>query len=240
MAKNLCKSLFSHVPQFLQGLFISVALIAKHTDNLHELGTSIITSRLPLLYGKKRALLKDVDENFIGLVFLILPHFIVRCSLWLGGRLIGGPSPPFPFASAEDYYRWASSHDIAGDVKVPLLVIHAEDDPIVQEIPCPTQESPYVSVFVTPGGGHLGWFESSPSARWFGKPDRWFRRPVLEWLQATAERDLLPLATKPPSPVFESIHGFVSEVGRSEVAYRVISIGKTVGGVHGSGLLAGL
>ena len=45
-------------------------------------------------------------------------------------RLAGGSSPPFPFASARDYYTAASSHKVLGDIRVPFLAVSSADDPI--------------------------------------------------------------------------------------------------------------
>src|ERR1700760_4310996 len=38
----------------------------------------------------------------------------------------GSSSPPFPFATADDYYRWASSHNAINDIRIPYLAISAD------------------------------------------------------------------------------------------------------------------
>ena len=39
------------------------------------------------------------------------------------------------FRDQGDFYRWASSHTVLSDVRVPLLAMNADDDPIVREFP---------------------------------------------------------------------------------------------------------
>ncbi|KAF7312384.1 AB hydrolase-1 domain-containing protein [Mycena indigotica] len=91
-----------------------------------------------------------------------------------------GDTPPFPFNSVHEYYAWASSHEVAADVRVPCLTINAADDPVVQRVQMPgadAQNNGYVVTAITESGGHLGWF--------FGRKGRkrWTTKPVLEWLQ---------------------------------------------------------
>ncbi|CAK5269360.1 unnamed protein product [Mycena citricolor] len=88
-----------------------------------------------------------------------------------------GDIPPFPFKSVDDYYTWASSHEIAQQIRVPCLTINAQDDPVVQRVQTPKQNEFVVSV-LTRSGGHLGWFQRG------GRPGaRWTTKPVLEWLE---------------------------------------------------------
>ncbi|KAJ7650145.1 Alpha/Beta hydrolase protein [Roridomyces roridus] len=87
---------------------------------------------------------------------------------------------PFPFPSFREYYTWASSHDIADAVRVPVLTINAADDPIVRRVQTPDskgRENRWVVCAVTPMGGHLGWFAKGKGKR------RWTTGPVLEWME---------------------------------------------------------
>jgi predicted alpha/beta-fold hydrolase len=71
----------------------------------------------------------------------------------------------------EDYYKNSSPRNFLADVEVPLLIIHAEDDPI-----CPASEmdelaeiaadNPNVEVWMMPAGNHClfryldkGWYD---------------------------------------------------------------------------------
>jgi predicted alpha/beta-fold hydrolase len=97
----------------------------------------------------------------------------------------------FGYPTVGAYYRDASSVDNLLKVRVPVLVVHAGDDPIAPGEAIPfdevgasvkyvgvtavakrelqVQANPYVFMAVTEGGGHLSWFEWG-GGRWFGKP----------------------------------------------------------------------
>lgn len=85
-------------------------------------------------------------------------------------RYVQGPTWGYPTEGA--YYRDASSVDASMGIRVPLLAIHAADDPIVCDEALPFEEvqvTPYIVLCVTSLGGHLGWFETG-GGRWFVKP----------------------------------------------------------------------
>lgn len=152
-------------------------------------------------------------------------------------RLIGGPSPPFPFARAEDYYIWASSHHVLGDIRVPHLCLNANDDPIVTVLPVQEGQDalgPWIVFGTTKKGGHLGWFEQGSSA---DHPHRWFHRPVLEWLKTMGDEFVAP---KREYPGVEEVDGLIAEVGNHAIAYRVLESTGHIVGVEGEeGLLKG-
>jgi hypothetical protein len=69
------------------------------------------------------------------------------------------------FASGEDYWRRASAGPLIGGVRAPLLVLAAEDDPIVPSLVIPREaiaRNPHVSLETTPRGGHVGFVAGSP------------------------------------------------------------------------------
>lgn len=106
-------------------------------------------------------------------------------------RKVGGPQPPFPFSSADEYYAYAGSHQLIENVAVPTLGINAFDDPVVHGSALPftqVQKGSHVQLAVTGGGGHLGWFDGP-----FWSKTRWVRIPIAEFLAAGA-RDLAPRA----------------------------------------------
>ncbi|KAF8321400.1 Alpha/Beta hydrolase protein, partial [Cantharellus anzutake] len=97
--------------------------------------------------------------------------------------IIGGAPPVFPHARVEDFYKWASCAEDVLNVRVPLLCVNADDDPIVKELPdneVKQNDAGWVTLVVTKGGGHLGWFEKDAKRRWITKP-------VVEWLKAINE-----------------------------------------------------
>ena len=130
-------------------------------------------------------------------------------------RIGGGSSPPWPFASALDYYEYASSHKVLGNVRIPFLSINAADDPVVQEIPVDAKENEWVVMVVTPNGGHLGWFESDGG---WGQVRRWVCTPVIEWLRATSE-DVCRNGQNRKK--LQEINGFLTEVGSEGLGCKV-------------------
>ncbi|KAH7882559.1 AB-hydrolase YheT [Phlebopus sp. FC_14] len=127
----------------------------------------------------------------------------------------GGPSPPWPFESATEYYRYASSHKVLGSVRVPFLAISSADDAVVRENPKDGGGSQWVVLATTSHGGHCSWLESDGG--WF-TVRRWVARPALEWLHATAEdfvRD------RPRHHLLEA-DGFLTEAGKENLGCKVV------------------
>jgi uncharacterized protein len=147
----------------------------------------------------------------------------------------GGSTPPFPFETADDYYRWASSHNVVNDIRVPYLAINADDDPIVQDIPLGAVENGYVVMELTAGGGHLGWFQSG---HWL-PIERWTTRPVLEWFKLTGD-DMVHGATE-ESNVFQDNDGFLREGSRPNLGCKELQDGGVLDWTTGEvGILQGL
>jgi predicted alpha/beta-fold hydrolase len=68
-------------------------------------------------------------------------------------------APHFGFAGASDYYHRASAMRVIERIRVPALVITAEDDPFVPAAPfreARVTANPAIEVIVTPHGGHCG------------------------------------------------------------------------------------
>ncbi|KAF5358686.1 hypothetical protein D9758_007658 [Tetrapyrgos nigripes] len=80
----------------------------------------------------------------------------------------------------QEYYAAEGSHDALKEIRRPLLAINAADDPVVQSFPKTQEEidSDWTTMVITPGGGHLGWFE--PVAWDVTGTKRWTTKPVLE------------------------------------------------------------
>lgn len=131
-------------------------------------------------------------------------------------RVTGGPAPDFPFATAVDYYEWASSHRKLVDVQIPFVAINAADDPVVHYSPKPANG--WTAIAVTAKGGHLGWFERDKRG---GKFTRWIRKPVLEWLSA-AGTDMVHDFVREKAVIM--VDGFVTEEGRPHLGCREIDI----------------
>jgi hypothetical protein len=68
-------------------------------------------------------------------------------------------APYFNFASAEDYYHRASAMRVVDRIRVPTLVIAAEDDPFVPSQPFGDPRvagNPAIDLRLSPHGGHCG------------------------------------------------------------------------------------
>ena len=78
-------------------------------------------------------------------------------------------APMHGFASAEDYYERVSAGPVIERIRLPTLLIHAEDDPMV---PADTvrkwldRAPPALEQAWTERGGHLGWFAGMSEAHW--------------------------------------------------------------------------
>lgn len=131
-------------------------------------------------------------------------------------RIGGGPSPPWPFASASEYYEYASSHKVLGNIRIPFLSINAADDPVVQEVPMEAKDNEWVVTVLTSNGGHLGWFESDDG---WSQVRRWVCTPVIEWLRATAE-DVC--RNRQNTKMLREVDGFLMEVGLERLGCKVV------------------
>ncbi|KAI0374786.1 AB-hydrolase YheT [Pilatotrama ljubarskyi] len=190
-------------------------VVARHMEALSKFPDSLAWKAVKAASVKKNMTLLEFDDTVT--------------------RVVGGSSPPFPFPTAHDYYRAASSHRVLGDIRVPFLALNAEDDPIVSSFPVGEADNGWVVLGRTNGGGHLGWFEAGGH---FGELHRWIRKPVLEWVHAMGD-DLVPEGER-GRPTHE-VDGFLKEIGRDDIGCKEIEGGGHVVGVEGEeGLLAGL
>jgi predicted alpha/beta-fold hydrolase len=68
-------------------------------------------------------------------------------------------APYFGFRNAEDYYHRASAMRVIERVRVPTLIITAEDDPFVPSAPFHDPKvtgNPHIDLRINPHGGHCG------------------------------------------------------------------------------------
>ncbi|KAH9944761.1 AB-hydrolase YheT [Amylocystis lapponica] len=191
-----------------------VKLIKRHAHIASAFPAHPFSAALPRALAMRSPVLEDFDNAVT--------------------RIGGGPSPPFPFATARKYYVWASSDRKLRDVRVPLLALNAADDPIVQVVPVDAGNG-WVVIGVTKGGGHLGWFEAGGR-----RVKRWMSRPVVEWIRAVAE-DLVVEGLEGRVKPLHEVDGFLKEEGRDDIGCKVADGGGHVVGVEGEGgLFAGL
>jgi predicted alpha/beta-fold hydrolase len=89
-------------------------------------------------------------------------------------------APHHGFAGAADYYHRASAMRVIDRIRVPALIITAEDDPFVPSAPFQdplVTGNPNVHVVITPGGGHCAFVEM-PEAGYDGY---WAEREIVRF-----------------------------------------------------------
>lgn len=98
-------------------------------------------------------------------------------SFWdFDGRIT---APLHGFASAQDYYRRCSSRYFLGDIRLPTLIIQAQNDPFVypHSLPESNELSASTEFELHQRGGHVGFVEGTP---W--RPGYYLERRIPEWL----------------------------------------------------------
>ncbi len=87
-------------------------------------------------------------------------------------------APLFGFGTAENYYRTQSAQHFLRDIRVPALIVTAQDDPLVpfEMFDHPAlRENPALTLAATKHGGHLGFLARSG-------PRFWVEKFVLHWI----------------------------------------------------------
>jgi predicted alpha/beta-fold hydrolase len=98
-------------------------------------------------------------------------------------------APANGFRDAEDYYYRASSLRVAARIRIPTLIIHAEDDPFIPIAPLRDSafaDNPYILLVAPKHGGHVAFISETLN----GDEDRfWAENRVLEFCKLAAARD---------------------------------------------------
>ena len=95
-------------------------------------------------------------------------------------------APYFGYKDAEEYYRSAGAKNLIAKVRVPLLLLTAQDDPFVPYeslLRARVNENPYVSFVATEHGGHCGFV-----SRWSGAERFWAEERIVEFVEEEARR----------------------------------------------------
>lgn len=83
----------------------------------------------------------------------------------------------------EYYYKGSSGRGL-GKVRIPMIALHAADDPIVNCIAAPKEEfrnNKNLVLALTKTGGHVGFFKGMLP------PKRWFQVPCIEFLNQSLQ-----------------------------------------------------
>jgi len=94
-------------------------------------------------------------------------------------------APLHGFADVHDYYTRSSSRQYLRDIRVPTLLLHAEDDPFMTPdvLPCADELSASTRLEVSAGGGHVGFIHGSLPWR----PRYWLEERIPAFLEAYLE-----------------------------------------------------
>ncbi len=93
-------------------------------------------------------------------------------------------APMHGFDCVDRYYREASSGPWLAKVRVPTVLVHADDDPMVPGStvrPWIANASSSVRAHVTPHGGHIGWLAGVDEEKWI---QSWATRRVVDFFDS--------------------------------------------------------
>lgn len=88
-------------------------------------------------------------------------------------------APSFGFGTADNYYATQSSNQFLDRIRVPALVVHAKDDPLIPfEVyqVAAFQRNPWLRLLAVEHGGHLGFLSRR-------EPRFWLDGVVVDWLK---------------------------------------------------------
>jgi uncharacterized protein len=103
-------------------------------------------------------------------------------------------APSHGFADAADYYFKAASMRVVDRIRVPALIITAEDDPFIALAPFRDPRvtgNPSITLVIARHGGHCGFIEPSQD----GYDGYWAERAIVEFVERQARPPLLPSLT---------------------------------------------
>ncbi len=95
-------------------------------------------------------------------------------------------APMFGFLDAEDYYERASSRHVLGDIAVPALLLHADDDPFIPlttRVRSAAAPNPNVRIVTVASGGHVGFVAATEPSQRAGEDRHWAENRCIEFLQ---------------------------------------------------------
>jgi predicted alpha/beta-fold hydrolase len=95
-------------------------------------------------------------------------------------------APHFGFGGASDYYHRASAMRVIDRIRVPALIITAEDDPFVPAEPFRDARitgNPNIELIITRHGGHCGFIAASSN----GNDGYWAERRIVEFARRVSE-----------------------------------------------------
>jgi predicted alpha/beta-fold hydrolase len=172
---------------FSMGGNIALGALASARHSVGILKRGIAVSPPADLAACCRALREGVSRLYDR----YLAQFLVRTWTAMGRELNGAvprsiyefdqqiTAPISGFRNAEDYYEQASCGPRIREIELPTIVLAARDDPMVPvETITQFALSPSVTLYLTHGGGHLGYITS----RRHVADGRWLDQQVVHWV----------------------------------------------------------
>jgi predicted alpha/beta-fold hydrolase len=184
---TLCPRSHVTLVGFSMGGNIALGTLAKSRPSVGNLERGIAISPPSDLSACCRALREGVTRLYDR----YLARFLVRKWTDMGGALNGAvprsiydfdeqiTAPQSGFRDAEDYYRQASSGPLIRDIEAPTIIVAARDDPMIPvDTICQFERPANVALYITDGGGHLGYIASRRHV-----PDRrWLDEQIVRWV----------------------------------------------------------
>ena len=95
-------------------------------------------------------------------------------------------APHHGFRDATDYYYRASALRVVDQIRVPALILTAEDDPFVPSAPFRDPAltgNPHITTVITPHGGHCAYVEAGAP----GYDGYWAEREIVRFVTGQVE-----------------------------------------------------
>jgi uncharacterized protein len=113
-------------------------------------------------------------------------------------------APCFGFRDAEEYYEAAGAKKVIAQLRVPSLMITAEDDPFVPYVSflaADVQKNPHVQFVPTEHGGHCAYISATPGAERF-----WAEQRIVDFCEAVWRSGTQPsgLSNETANPAVKS------------------------------------
>jgi predicted alpha/beta-fold hydrolase len=112
-------------------------------------------------------------------------------------------APHHGFRDAADYYHRASAMRVIDRIRVPALIVTAEDDPFVPTGPFrhpAVTGNPNLHVAITPSGGHCAFVEAGAA----GYDGYWAEREIVRFAAAMRADRASAVRTQAPSPTLRA------------------------------------
>ena len=155
-------------------------MLARLPDDLPVIGGASVSAPIdPMSAARRlmerrnavyqRALVKEMQATYLALEDDAAERALIASTSSVfdfDNRLTG---PRHGYADAEDYYAQTAAGPVIGDIRVPCLIIHAQDDPWIPVAPyAPAQDAapPNVEVIVARSGGHVGFHAADAPEPW--------------------------------------------------------------------------